>query len=411
MCGRFALNRAHLAANVDYAYNGEPEEWVDQDNFQPRNNIAPRSNAPVLRRARSPPSSSDSASDSAWKDQPSRLILQTMRWGVVPHWTRFDAPNSELKTINARGENLLDAQTGLWNSLKKHKRCVVPADGYFEWLAKAPGVKLPHFVRHKDKARCLMMAGLWDVVKLDDGKGEELWTFAVVTVAANKQLGWLHDRMPLILYRQQDVETWLNGDLGWSKEVIALVKPYDGPDLECYQVPNEVGKVGTDSPSYVLPISQRKDGILASFSRQKKASAKAPPSSPLHTGDVLVTQNSDEPPQAEVIDISDSSQPQPSSSSQPSTRAREVIEIPSSPPLEAQTHDPDVIEILSSPPPAQSTSSAKRKRDALDDTVDLQSTPTKKRPKPTAKMSPRKKVVEAGKEKGNGKITNFFGRA
>ncbi|KZV78993.1 DUF159-domain-containing protein [Exidia glandulosa HHB12029] len=381
MCGRFALGRGNFVPFAQYQRVVQPDEWIDRDNFHPRNNIAPRSYAPVIRRQR----------DEAENSDQSRVVMQTMRWGVVPHWTRFDAPSSELKTINARGENLLEVPTGLWASLKKYKRCIVPADGYFEWLAsKKPGdPKRPHFVKHKEEGRMLLLAGLWDHVKLqpehEGEEGKDLWTFAIVTVEANKQLGWLHDRMPLILTDEADIDRWLDLKDGWTQDVVALVKPYAGPALNCYEVPPEVGKVGTDSPSYVLPISERKDGIQAMFSRQTKAKSSSSTATPtasaskLKDGDVLTSRNTDDPEPTH----------------------EQVIEILSSP-------SPSVIEILDSSPttPSPNTpASSKRKRSEREGSP----TPTAKK-KLKQGTSPQKKSL-SGADKGTAKITKFFGKA
>ncbi|KAF9512888.1 hypothetical protein BS47DRAFT_1297100, partial [Hydnum rufescens UP504] len=216
-----------------------------------RNNIAPRTYAPVVRR--------DGAD----------VIIQSMRWGVVPHFQKFD--DGSLKTINARGEHLTDGTSSLWNSLKGKKRALVPVHGYFEWL-KAGNDKVPHFTRYKEE-KVMMLAGLWDVVHLEDSK-EPLYTFTIVTTSSSKQLSFLHDRMPVVLSSKEDIELWLNSE-EWSKEVSRLITP-STVSFECYAVPKEVGKVGTDSPSFVLPISKRKDGIDALFSKQREKAKKRP---------------------------------------------------------------------------------------------------------------------------------------
>lgn len=87
-----------------------------------------------------------------------------MRWGIVPHFNKHD--DNHLKTINARGENLTDGAPGLWSSLKAKKRCIVPAQGYYEWLKKSPSEKVPHFTKYKDD-KIMMLAGLWDVVTFE----------------------------------------------------------------------------------------------------------------------------------------------------------------------------------------------------------------------------------------------------
>ncbi|KDQ11237.1 hypothetical protein BOTBODRAFT_135976 [Botryobasidium botryosum FD-172 SS1] len=263
MCGRFSLGALH-AENVTAAYPYiQPARFIDQNAFHPRYNIAPRSCAPIIRR------SSSSAAAAA----PGVLVIHTARWGIIPHWSKHD--DNPLATINARGEALIDGSSALWNSLRSTRRCLVPCDGYYEFLSKPGSHKIPHFTRHPD-ARVMLLAGMWDKVLLE-GHKDPLYTFTIVTTSANDQLAWLHDRMPVILSSQSDIETWLGG-APWSPEVAQLVHPYQHP-LECYAVPAEVGKVGTDDPSFIQPVSQRKDGIAAMFGRQRaKSSSKSQPS-------------------------------------------------------------------------------------------------------------------------------------
>ena len=90
-------------------YDVHINEWIDQDQFVPRYNIAPRSQAPVIRR------------------YDSNLVMQTMKWGLVPHWSKFE--DKSLNTTNARSENLSQGG-GMWSSIKGTKRCAIPCQGY-----------------------------------------------------------------------------------------------------------------------------------------------------------------------------------------------------------------------------------------------------------------------------------------
>ena len=120
--------------------------WVTLVGPWARYNIAPRTYSPVLRR------------------QGSQLILQSMRWGVVPHYSKYE--DKSLSTINARGEHLTDGTSSLWNGLKGKKRCVVPVQGYYEWLKKSNTERVPHFTKYEDQ-KIMLLAGLWDVVTLE----------------------------------------------------------------------------------------------------------------------------------------------------------------------------------------------------------------------------------------------------
>ena len=185
--------------------------------------------------------------------------LQAMKWGLVPFWTKR-APDygSQLKTINCRDDSLAQSG-GMWNTMKQKKRCVVIAEGFYEWLKKNNGRdKIPHFVKRKD-GQLMCFAGLWDCVKYD-GQDDQLWTYTVITTSSNKQLNFLHDRMPVILDNGSDaMKTWLDPTrYTWSKELQTLLKPFDG-ELECYPVDRAVGKVGNNSPSFIVPIDSKEN--------------------------------------------------------------------------------------------------------------------------------------------------------
>jgi hypothetical protein len=124
----------------------------------------------------------------------------------------------------------------------------------------------------------MLLAGLYDSAVIQD---RTLWTFTIVTTDASKDMSWLHDRQPVILSSQEALTQWLDTSTkSWSKQLSHLVKPYSDPNvpLQCYQVPQEVGKVGTENPAFIEPIATRKDGIQAMFSRQAEKKRTAPPS-------------------------------------------------------------------------------------------------------------------------------------
>ena len=100
----------------------EVDEWLDEDVFIPRYNIAPRTQAPVIRRRGGDPGPSSSRGG-----ENDGVILQTMKWGLVPHWSNIE--DKSLSTTNARSENLVEGG-GMWASIKGKKRCAIPCQGY-----------------------------------------------------------------------------------------------------------------------------------------------------------------------------------------------------------------------------------------------------------------------------------------
>ncbi|KHN98663.1 DUF159 domain protein [Metarhizium album ARSEF 1941] len=187
-----------------------------------------------------------------------RYKLQSMKWGLVPFWTKRNPDyQTIMRTINCR-EDSLSTPGGMWASMKSRKRCVVIAQGFFEWLRTGPKDKLPHFVRRRD-GRLMCFAGLWDCVQYQ-GSDEKLYTYTIITTDSNAQLRFLHDRMPVIFSPGSDeVKQWLDpARCEWSRELQSLLRPYDG-ELQVYPVTKDVGKVGNNSPSFVVPLDSKEN--------------------------------------------------------------------------------------------------------------------------------------------------------
>ena len=202
-----------------------------------------------------------------------RYKLQSMKWGLIPFWTKRNPDyGTVMRTINARDDSLA-AKGGMWSSMKQKKRCIVVAQGFYEWLKKHGGKeKIPHYVKRRDE-QLMCFAGLWDCVQYEDSD-EKHYTYTIITTNSNKQLSFLHDRMPVILENGSDqIRTWLDpGRSEWSKELQSLLKPFEG-ELDCYPVSKEVGKVGNNSPAFIVPVvsSENKNSIANFFGNAKKA--------------------------------------------------------------------------------------------------------------------------------------------
>jgi putative SOS response-associated peptidase YedK len=186
--------------------------------------------------------------------------IKVMKWGLIPFWTKRSPDyGSMMKTINCRDDSLAEDR-GMWTSMKRKKRCIVVAQGFYEWLKKGPGGKdkVPHFVKRKD-GNLMCFAGLWDCVKYEDSE-DKLYTYTIITTDSNKQLKFLHDRMPVILDPGTEaIKTWLDPKrTKWSKDLQALLKPFAG-ELDCYPVSQEVGKVGNNSPNFIVPVDSKEN--------------------------------------------------------------------------------------------------------------------------------------------------------
>lgn len=165
---------------------------------------------------------------------------------------------------------------------------------YFEWQKKGKE-RIPHFTKHKDD-RLMLLAGMYDCVTLEGGshpcqqctgrstsftgEKEPLWSFTIVTTAAASSFTWLHDRQPVILSTREALDAWLDtSSQTWTPALSKLVEPPysdESAPLECFAVPKEVGKVGTESSTFIEPVAQRKDGIAAMFKKQEIKQDKKP---------------------------------------------------------------------------------------------------------------------------------------
>ncbi|KAK4050317.1 hypothetical protein OIO90_005110 [Microbotryomycetes sp. JL221] len=230
-------------------------DWADDtaaQKYKRRYNVAPRCYSPVLRRD---------------PNNQEHFILEGFQWGLVPHWSK-EPPNGPQHTINATCEKLREGG-GMWGSCRNKKRCVVVAEGFYEWQQKG-NQKLAHFVRPKNGL--MLMAGLWDHAEFN-GEFPAVNTFTIITVPVSNQLRFLHNRMPAILESPQDVMTWLSSK-PWCPEVSNCIKTYQH-DLVYYQVPPEVGKVQNDDPSFIKPLKDKKGTIASMFAKQSSSRANA----------------------------------------------------------------------------------------------------------------------------------------
>ncbi|KAL2862649.1 SOS response-associated peptidase [Aspergillus lucknowensis] len=277
MCGRYSLGVRMSFIRRRLQDQGMPvDEAPDDDDIRETYNFAPgsigavyRADFPEPQPYHGPTDTTTESTEAEGTAEPGspRYKLQGMKWGLVPFWTKRQPEyGSLMRTINCRDDSLIEDR-GMWTSMKRKKRCVVACQGYYEWLKRGPGGKerIPHYTRRKD-GDLMYFAGLWDCVTYQ-GSEEKLYTYTVITTSAKPSLSWLHDRMPVILEPKSEAwNLWLDPKrTSWSKELQAALKPYEG-DLDCYQVPKEVGKVGNNSPDFIVPIDSKENkGNIANF--------------------------------------------------------------------------------------------------------------------------------------------------
>jgi putative SOS response-associated peptidase YedK len=210
MCGRFTLtlNPAQLMARFA----------LDSADFvaQPRFNIAPTQTIAVV------------------LDE-SPHTLSSARWGLVPSWAKDIAIGSRM--INARAETLDEKPS--FRTLLRRRRCLVLADGFYEWRRNSDGSKTPLRILMQDGA-AFAMAGLWDV--WNTPQGERLRICTIITTEPNSLAAQIHDRMPAILTHTAEGE-WLNKFNDDPAYLKSLLAPYSAADMYAYPVSPRVNSV------------------------------------------------------------------------------------------------------------------------------------------------------------------------
>lgn len=167
-----------------------------------------------------------------------RRQLGTMRWGLVPHW----AQDTKSIHINARAETV-DTTAAFRDSFAR-RRCLIPADGFYEWEAPKKG-RTPHWVYRAD-GHPMAFAGIW-ATRQDPGSGEWMRTCSIITTDAAGVIGRIHDRMPVSL-DPGSWDAWLDRDLQDSEAVRTLLRPIDSGVLMEHVVSRRVNSVRNDGP-------------------------------------------------------------------------------------------------------------------------------------------------------------------
>ncbi len=227
MCGRFTLRASSAELQKFFQLTHQPP-WT------PRYNIAPTQ--PVLGVRRT----------SAGREP------GLLQWGLVPSWA--DDPSVGSRMINARAETL--ATRPAFRGPFRRRRCLVLADGFYEWKKQDGKDKQPYFVRRKDD-RPFAFAGLWD--HWTGADGSELESCVIVTTEPNELLKGIHDRMPVIL-AEWAYDEWLDPDNADVARLQRLLVPYPAELLEAFPVSKLVNNPRNDSPRCVEPLDAGPSG-------------------------------------------------------------------------------------------------------------------------------------------------------
>jgi putative SOS response-associated peptidase YedK len=223
VCGRYRLSRRKQI--IEEQFDCDP--WGDD--WSPRHNIAPTQQIPVVRQ------------------HPKQRVrqLSLMKWGLIPHWAKD--PSIATSTINAKSETA--ATKPAFRDALRLRRCLIPADSFYEWSRTAKG-KQPYCFEVNDR-ELFAFAGLWDGWK-DSG---EQWvkTCSILTTTPNAVTSAVHDRMPVIL-DPDSYELWLDPGVTNVQIISELLKPCDARQMRCYPVSTRINHVANDDEQCSLPV-------------------------------------------------------------------------------------------------------------------------------------------------------------
>ncbi|MFN4219045.1 MAG: SOS response-associated peptidase [Candidatus Bipolaricaulia bacterium] len=222
MCGRFTLTLS--TAQIEARF-GVPLPAQ----YKPRYNIAPTQEILAL----------------IADDQGRRI--EPLRWGLIPHWAKD--PQIAQKLINARAETLFEKPS--FRDAVRRRRCLILADGFYEWRQTPSGKKTPVYVRLKSREP-FGFAGLWESWNSPDG--QTLKTCTIITTEPNELIKPIHNRMPVIVSREYE-ELWLDPSPKARAELERVLRPYHAEELELYDVSATVNSPSNDGPECIAPVS------------------------------------------------------------------------------------------------------------------------------------------------------------
>jgi putative SOS response-associated peptidase YedK len=243
MCGRFVITSPPQALRQIFGY-------LEQPNFPPRHNIAPTQPIPVV------------------IIENGVRHFRLMRWGLLPAWVKD--PRKFALLINARAETVLE-KPAFKNAIRR-RRCLIPADGYYEW--QASGIrKRPHFIHRRD-GQPVGLAGLAET--WIGPNGEELDTVAIVTAPAGADLAVLHHRVPATI-APGDFDRWLDCSTEDAEAAMALMTAPAEGEFAWHEISTRVNRVANDDAQLTLPITPEQIAAEAPKPARKAAPRKPQP--------------------------------------------------------------------------------------------------------------------------------------
>ncbi|MCL1465764.1 SOS response-associated peptidase [Argonema galeatum] len=222
MCGRFSFTQSEKIV-------AEVFQLASVPTLSPRYNIAPTQPVPTV------------LVDSDDKNR----HLKMLRWGLIPSWAKDIKIGAKL--INARAETV--AEKPAFRSAFKRRRCLILADGFYEWQEQE-GKKQPFYFRLQD-GKPFAFAGLWE--RWEKGEDEAIASCTILTTESNELMGPIHDRMPVIL-DPKDYDKWLDPEVQKPESLQSLLQPYKSEEMTFYPVTTKVNNAKTDSPDCIKKV-------------------------------------------------------------------------------------------------------------------------------------------------------------
>jgi putative SOS response-associated peptidase YedK len=223
MCGRYRLSRRKQFVEEHF------DSVSNEDDWNPRYNIAPTQSVPVIRQHPKEPV----------------CELSLVRWGLIPSWAKDASVAASM--INARSETA--STKPAFRDLLRSRRCLIPADGFYEW--KRMGKAKQPYCFEVNAGELFAFAGLWD--RWTDATGQTVETCSILTTTPNAVTAAAHDRMPVIL-DPDGYDLWL--DPGMTDMAVAseLLKPYDSRLMRSYPVSARINHVANDNEGWSAPV-------------------------------------------------------------------------------------------------------------------------------------------------------------
>lgn len=225
MCGRYTLHQDSENLATRYKLSSKPESI--RDNF----NVAPAHFMPII------------------VEEDGKPKLEMMKWGLVPVWAKD--PNIGYKMINARSESIFEKPA--WRSVILKKRCLIPADGFYEWkkfMTDEKERKQPFYI-HPKQEEIFSFAGVWEAWK--DSENNIWKTYSIITTEPNKEMSSIHDRMPVILH-PEDESSWLESSRVTRDSIEPLLRPLEDGALEMYKVSTDVNTVKNNDEHLLVAL-------------------------------------------------------------------------------------------------------------------------------------------------------------